>query len=110
MPRGVPKAGKRATGAGKPRKYGEKTKAVKVPLSIADNITDIYYFLIELEGEITAWEEQLKLVDIAKNPRYDKARVLAMDIRRMMDGMGLDISRLGGYEDIESTELDGVVY
>ncbi|MFN6470044.1 MAG: hypothetical protein RMY36_010245 [Nostoc sp. SerVER01] len=108
MPRGVPNAGKRAKGAGKPRKYGEETKAVKVPLSIADNIADIYYFLIELEGEITAWEEQLKLVDIGKNPRYDKARVLAMDIRKMMDGIGLDISRVGGYKSIESTELDNV--
>ncbi|MEH2125277.1 hypothetical protein [Nostoc sp.] len=106
MPRGIPKAGKRASGAGKPRKYGEKTKAVKAPLSIADNIADVYYFLIELEGEIAAWEESLELVDVAKNPRYDKASVLVKDIRGMLDGMGLDISQMGGYESIDSIDID----
>ncbi|MBD2199983.1 MULTISPECIES: hypothetical protein [Calothrix] len=96
MPRGVPASGKRASGGGRPKKYGEDTVQVRVPASIAPKLDDLYLFLAELDTEIQQWEEEINGKDIAKNPRYSKAKELAGSIREKISALGIDIKSIAG--------------
>lgn len=90
MPRGIPKAGKRASGGGRPKKYGEETKQARIPVSLAGKLEDLMLFLHELNDEITSWEEEINGKDLAKNPRYSKAKVLSTSIRERINALDID--------------------
>lgn len=89
MPRGIPKEGKRKAGAGRPRKYSEPTYNTRVPVSFKGKIDDIYLFLGELDAELASWEREMEGKDMAKNPRWAKAKLLAESIRERLDGLGI---------------------
>lgn len=91
MPRGIPKAGTRASGGGRPKKYGEETRLARIPVSVVGKLEDLFLFLTELDGEITAWEQEINGKDLAKNPRYSKAKVLATSIRERINALGIEI-------------------
>lgn len=92
MPRGVPKNGKRAPGGGRPKKYGEATKQMWVPLSIADKLSDLCLFLAELDSEIEAWENIIGSIDLKKNPRYSQAKLLTDSIREKIGALDIDLN------------------
>lgn len=91
MPRGIPKAGTRAPGAGRPKNTVPK-KMARVRVDIADKLDDLLLFLHELNDEITLWEEEINGKDLAKNPRYSKAKVLATSIRERINALGMNFN------------------
>lgn len=91
MPRGIPKTGYRASGAGRPKKYGEDTKLTRAPVSIAGKFDELITFLKELNEEITAWETEINGKDIKTNPRYSKAKVLAESIRERISALDMKL-------------------
>ncbi|MEA5620520.1 hypothetical protein VB711_22150 [Cronbergia sp. UHCC 0137] len=92
MPRGIPKAGKRATGGGRKKKYGCETVQRWTPTVIADKLDDLYLFLIELDSEINQWES---ICESKKtSPRYEQARKLTATIRERIDGLGIDLDAI----------------
>ncbi|BAY11549.1 hypothetical protein [Calothrix sp. NIES-2098] len=94
MPRKPYEPGSRKGIGGRPKKYGEDTKQVRVPASIAPKLDDLYLFLAELDAEIQQWEQEINEKDIAKNPRYSKAKVLAESIREKISALGIDIKSI----------------
>jgi hypothetical protein len=93
--------GSRKGVGGRPKKCGEVTKQVRVPVSIADNIEEIHTFLIDLEKELQFWESEISTRDIAKNPRYSKARELSQRLRGLLEGTGINTRAMG---DSDATE------
>lgn len=94
MPRGVPITGKRSPGGGRPKKYGEKTKLARIPLSISGKLDDLLLFLGELDNEITQWELEISTKDMKTNPRYSKAKELAESIRERISALGIDVKNM----------------
>lgn len=59
-------------------RYGCKTKVVRVPEAIADNIAEILAVFEDIKSLVDAWEED---IESKSSPRYDQAKKLLSDLR-----------------------------
>lgn len=83
-PSGIPREGRYGTGV--------KTKVVRVPEPIADNIDEILAKFEQIKAFVDAWDKQIE--DAANksstgqpSPRYDKARVMLSELRSYLAGL-----------------------
>ncbi|MBN3944112.1 hypothetical protein [Nostoc sp. NMS9] len=88
MPRGVPKTGTRKPGGGRKKKFDIPTVRKRIPKALAEKIEDIHHFLVELDDEISEWEQVCD--EKSTSPRYDRARQLVLLLREKLDALGLD--------------------
>ncbi|MEH1837202.1 MAG: hypothetical protein V7L20_00180 [Nostoc sp.] len=99
MPRGIPKTGIRKPGGGRKKKFDSPTVRRRIPTVIAEKIDDVYRFLLELDGEISAWEQACE--EKSTSPRYERARQLVSLLRERIDALG--INTISTYFDNETT-------
>ena len=88
MPRGVPKAGKRSPGGGRKKKFDIPTVRRRIPEALAEKIEDIYQFLVELDDEISKWEQVCD--EKSTSPRYDRARQLVLLLRERINALSIN--------------------
>ncbi|MDZ8136729.1 MAG: hypothetical protein RM049_15700 [Nostoc sp. DedQUE04] len=89
MPRGIPKAGKRNSGGGRKKKFDSPTVRRRIPTAFAEKIEMIHSFLLELDDEISKWEQVCD--EKITSPRYERARQLVLLLREKLDTLGLDV-------------------
>ena len=62
-------------------RYGKKTKTVRVPLDVADNIDKILATFDDVRRLVDAWEDDA----VARtSPRYDAAKKLLHELRSLL--------------------------
>lgn len=59
-------------------RYGCKTKVVRVPEAVADNIADILAIFEDVKNLVDAWQED---IEYKSSPRYDQAKKLLSELR-----------------------------
>jgi hypothetical protein len=62
-------------------RYGCKTKVVRVPEQIADNIADILTAFDDIRTLVDEWKD---IAEQSTSPRYDQARKLLKDLRSLI--------------------------
>ncbi len=83
-------------GRGRPKgtpgggRYGCKTKVVRVPESVADNIDEILRSFEDIKGTLDSWESEIESsMERSKNAqpseRYKKAMKMLQDLRACLD-------------------------
>ncbi|MGJ5628728.1 hypothetical protein [Nostoc sp. CALU 1950] len=90
MPRGIPKTGKRNPGGGRKKKFDTPTVRKRIPKALAEKIEDIHQFLMELDEEISKWEQVCD--EKSTSPRYERARQLVLLLRERINALGINIS------------------
>lgn len=80
-PAGIPREGTYGTGV--------KTKVVRVPEAIADNIPEILAKFEQIKSFIDSWDAQIESAANAStkgkpSPRYDKAMVMLSELREYL--------------------------
>jgi hypothetical protein len=90
MPRGIPKTGKRNPGGGRKKKFDTPTVRKRIPEALAEKIEDIYQFLMELDEEISKWEQVCD--EKSTSPRYERARQLVLLLRERINTLGININ------------------
>jgi hypothetical protein len=81
-PPGIARVGKYGTGV--------KTKTVRVPVAIADNIQDILAKFEDIRALVDDWEERVETSGLTSSvnrpsPRYERAAQLLEDLRGLLD-------------------------
>lgn len=63
-------------------RYGCKTKVVRVPEQLADNIADILLKFEEIKKFV---DDESQHVEASTSPRYDKAKKILSELRYLLD-------------------------
>ncbi len=71
-------------------RYGCKTKVVRVPEAVADNIAEILRSFEDIKGTLDTWESEIETsMERSKNAqpseRYKKAMKMLQDLRACLD-------------------------
>lgn len=74
-PKGIAREGKYGTGI--------KTKVVRLPVLLADNIEDTLDKLESIKSLILAWKNEIS--NSPTSPRYDKAKVMLEELEGLMN-------------------------
>ncbi|MBW4686921.1 MAG: hypothetical protein KME40_17890 [Komarekiella atlantica HA4396-MV6] len=90
--RGIPKTGTRKPGGGRKKKFDSPTVRKRMPVVLAEKIDDIYPFLLELDAEITKWEQICE--EKSTSPRYEQARKLVSILRGLLNRVGINTAHI----------------
>ncbi|NET03105.1 MAG: hypothetical protein F6K62_17855 [Sphaerospermopsis sp. SIO1G2] len=80
-PSGIPREGKYGT--------GKKTKVVRVPVEVADNIPEILDKFEQIKCFVDSWDYQIEMAAQSSSkgkpsPRYDKAMDMLSELRKYL--------------------------
>lgn len=69
--------------------YGKKTKVVRVPEEISENIPEILKQFEQIKEFVDSWDSQIELAAQSSSkgkpsPRYDKAKVMLSELRQYL--------------------------